>query len=88
MKTMLARYGRLALFIYFGIFGLVFAGFYTAIVSGFNPEGVGEGASTLAAAYLATKLTQPLRIGAALLLTPVVDALLRRYRPAKDAPTE
>jgi hypothetical protein len=88
LKALLARYGRLALVTYLAIFLLVYAGFYMAIAAGFQPEGVGGSVGTLGAAYLATKLTQPLRIGATLLLTPFVDALLGRLRPDKTTTAE
>jgi hypothetical protein len=75
MKALMAQYGRVAIATYFAIFFLVFAGFYAAIVGGFQPEGAAAGAGTLATAWLATKLTQPIRIGATLLLTPLISAL-------------
>ncbi len=87
LKALLARYGRLALITYFTVFALVFVGFYVAIAAGVQPEGVGAGMGTVGGAYLATKLTQPIRIGATLFLTPIIDALLRRFRPREDEPS-
>lgn len=80
LKALLAEHGPLALYIYFSIFGLVLAGFVLAIKTGFAVEGAAGTAGTWAAAYVATKVTQPLRIGATLLLTPIIGRLLRSRR--------
>lgn len=79
-KALLAEYGRLAMITYFAIFALVLASFYLAIASGFHPASGTESIGTLGAAWLATKLTQPLRIGVTLLLTPVIGMALKRIR--------
>jgi hypothetical protein len=80
LKALMAEYGRLAMVTYFTIFALVLASFYAAIVSGFQPESSTESMGTLGAAWLATKLTQPLRIGATLILTPIIGMALKRFR--------
>jgi hypothetical protein len=72
LKALLAEYGAVAIVLYFVIFGLVLAGFATAIAAGFDVEGAGETTGLLAGAWLATKVTQPLRILATLALTPLV----------------
>ena len=71
-------YGSVAIGTYFTIFAAVFAGFALAIKFGLKVESASATAGTLAAAYVATKLTQPLRILATLALTPLVARLLRR----------
>ncbi len=85
IKSLMAQYGRLALWIYFAIFALVFAGFAIAIRAGLSVEGATESAGTLAAAYVATKVTQPVRIAATFALTPVVAAVIRRLRGHSEA---
>jgi hypothetical protein len=40
---------------------------------------------TFAAAYIATKLTQPLRIGATLVITPFIARLYERMRGRRPA---
>jgi hypothetical protein len=80
LKALLAEYGPIAIVIYFVIFLAVYLSFYISITGGFQPEGVGETAGTFGAAWLATKLTQPLRILATLVLTPLVGGLIKRYR--------
>ncbi len=81
MKGILNEYGGLALTIYLILFALVLAGFAVAISLGFQTDSAAGSAGTLAAAWLATKLTQPLRILATLALTPLAAKLLRRLRP-------
>jgi hypothetical protein len=73
-------YGRLALWVYLVIWLVVLAGFAIAISAGFNVKNGPAGMGVLGAAWLATKVTQPLRIGATLLLTPLVSAVLDKWR--------
>lgn len=72
------QYGRVALWVYFSIFGLVLGGFYVAMHFGYRPEGAASAVGTLGAAWVATKLTQPLRLLATLGLTPVVARMAQR----------
>ncbi len=81
LTKLLTEYGPVAIFVYFVIFIVVFLGFVAAIKTGFAVEGVSGHAGTFGAAYIATQLTKPFRIGAALLLTPVV-AKLRKKNPS------
>ncbi len=82
MKGMLAEYGRVALIVYLVLFGAVLAGFSVAISAGVAVDSAAGGVGTFAAAYVATKLTQPLRILATLAITPLVAAGLKRLRGA------
>jgi hypothetical protein len=83
LKALAAEYGKVAVFVWFGIFVLVFAAAAIAIHFGFEFEGAAGSAGTLGAAYIATKLTQPLRILATVALTPLVAKVVRR-RPAES----
>lgn len=87
-EALVADYGKFVLPLYFGIFILTWTGFAFAIQNGFEVESTTGGAGTWAAAYVATKLTQPIRIGATLLLTPFVARLFgkRPAPPASDNP--
>ncbi len=78
LTALLEEYGKIAVIIYFSIFGLVFAGFFVAIAAGVEVESAAGSAGLLGAAWLATKVTQPLRILATLALTPVVGRLVRK----------
>ena len=82
-KTLLPEYGKIALTTYFAIFFLVLGGFTLAIRLGFRPEeGSATGwAGTMAGAWAATKLTQPLRILGTLALTPFIARIVRRTPP-------
>ena len=90
-KALLAEYGRVALATYFALFALVFAGFGLAIALGMQVASAQGGAGVLGAAYVATKLTQPLRIAATMALTPLVArvvASIRKSRTERLEPPE
>jgi len=81
LKLLLEEYGRIVLWVYLVIWLIVLAGFALAISAGFNVKSVSaSGLGVLGAAWLATKLTQPLRIAATLVLTPVISAALKKWR--------
>jgi hypothetical protein len=77
LKALLADYGRVALWTYLVIFVVVLGGFAIAIGSGIKTESSMGKAGLLGAAWVATKLTQPLRILATLALTPLVAHVLK-----------
>ena len=81
LQEHLAEYGKLALIIFFSIFVLTYSGFYIAIKSGIDlgDSAAGSG-GTFFAAWVATKLTMPFRIGGTLLLTPIAAAVLHKVR--------
>ena len=60
------------------IFFVVLAGFWAAIRFGWQPTSTAGTVGTWTAAYIATKLTQPLRILATLAITPVVAKVFER----------
>lgn len=72
LKQLLAEYGRVAVAVYLAIFVAVLVGSWVAIHVGWRPASAAGGVGALTAAYLVTKLTQPLRIAATLALTPLV----------------
>ena len=86
LKQILAQYGPLAFGIYMTLFFGVLVGFYLAITAGWAPESVAGRAGAFTAAYVATKLTQPLRIAATLVLTPFVGRIWQRKRPVVEPP--
>lgn len=81
-KSIMAEYGPIALGVYLTIFALVLTAAWLAIRLGWTPETAVGSVGTFTAAYLVTKVTQPLRIGATLLLTPIVARVLERFFPA------
>lgn len=81
-KGLVAEYGPLLFVVYFSIFGLVFVGSALAIQMGFQVSSAAGTAGVWGAAYLFTKVLQPLRIAATIALTPAVAAVVRRFRKA------
>ncbi len=87
LKQHLAEFGSLALAVYLTLFVVVLIGFAIGIQTGLKVEGAAEGATLFGAAWVATKLTQPIRILATLAITPVVAAVLRKIRgPRPEEP--
>lgn len=76
-KTLMAEYGRLAIWVYFTIFFGLWAAFIVAIRLGFQVDGAGGTTGSVLGAYAAVKLTQPVRILATLGLTPPLERVLR-----------
>ena len=72
LKNLLVEYGAVAVVVYLVIFFAVWTGFWAAIRSGWKPSGAAASVGVWTAAYLATKLTQPLRIAATIALTPFI----------------
>ena len=81
-------WGGFAFAIKFGLdVGLGPSGDAPATEATVNTEGTAAKFGVWTAAYLATKATQPLRIGATLLLTPVVGRLVQRLRGVRPPAT-
>ncbi|HEX2723765.1 MAG TPA: hypothetical protein VHM24_12690 [Gemmatimonadaceae bacterium] len=78
LKQIFAEYGVIAVVLYLAIFFVVLVGAWFAIRSGWAPRGVAGTAGAWTAAYIVTKLTQPVRIAATILLTTFVGKLWRR----------
>jgi hypothetical protein len=89
LEALFVEYGKTAIATYFVIFGLVLAGFAIAIQQGADVQSAHGSAGVLAGAWVATKVTQPLRIAATLLLTPIVARVLRKSSaPSPTLPDE
>jgi Kef-type K+ transport system membrane component KefB len=82
LKSVLAEYGPVAVVVYLVIFAAVLLGSWAAIHMGWRPASAAGSVGTFTAAYLFTKVTQPLRIAATLALTPLVARLTGRGRPS------
>ena len=80
VQKLITEYGTVALIVYFAIFFAVLGGFWLAIRFGWRPSSAAGNVGTLAAAYIATKVTQPIRIAATLVVTPIVAKLCGRVR--------
>jgi hypothetical protein len=87
-KGLIAEWGPLFFFVWFGLFGIVLVGFALAIKFGLRVESSAGTWGTWGAAWVATQLTKPLRLGATIVITPALGALLkrlRRQRPVESA---
>ncbi len=80
LKQVFTDYGPVALVLYFAIFFLVLGGVWLGLRAGWTPKSMSGSAGTFAAAYIITKLTQPLRIAATIVLTPIVGRWLPSAR--------
>ncbi len=89
-QRLFAEYGLAAVIVYFTIFFAVLFGAWAAISAGWQPSGALANVGTFTAAYLFTKLTQPVRIGATIVLAPIAarlwERLVARRRPATPDP--
>jgi hypothetical protein len=88
LKALVAEYGKVAIFVYIAIYLLVIVGSATAILLGFDVESSAGGAGLFLSVYAVTRVTLPIRIGATVVLTPIVARALRRPRgpKAEEAP--
>lgn len=78
IQHILVEYGAIAVVVYFAIFFLVIFGFWAAIRSGWQPSSTAGTLGVWTTAYVATRLTQPLRIVATLAVTPFIAKLYER----------
>ena len=85
LKNILAEYGMIAVVVYLTLFTIVFVGSYFAIRLGWTPGSVAGQAGAWTAAYLVTKVAQPLRIAATVLITTFVGKLWENRKAAKQA---
>ena len=72
------EYGKIAIGTYLVIFFAVLGAFAVAIKLGYTVEGASGTTGVLLGAWVATKVTQPIRIVATIGLTPLVARVLRK----------
>ena len=77
-RDLFVEYGVIAIAVHYVIFALVIVAFWAAIRAGWQPTGAAGSVGTWTAAYLATKVTQPLRIVATLAVTPFIAKMYER----------
>lgn len=80
LRNILAEYGAIAVVLYLVIFFGVFIGAYLAIRLGWAPESVAGNAGAWTAAYIVTKITQPLRIAGTVVLTTFLGRIWDKRR--------
>jgi hypothetical protein len=81
LTDVMTEYGTIGLLVYVALFFLVLSGAWAAIRMGWQPESVATNMGTFAAAYVATKIAQPVRIASTVVLTPIVARVYRRVMP-------
>jgi hypothetical protein len=79
-EKLVAEYGWTAVGVYVSLYLGTWFAFWVAITQGIDVGTAAAGAGTIGGAWVATKVTQPIRIGATLVITPLVVAGLRRLR--------
>jgi hypothetical protein len=82
-RELILEYGIIALIVHYVIFAVVIFGFWFAIRAGWKPTSSAGTAGSWGAAYIAAKITQPLRIIATLALTPLVARTYERITGKK-----
>jgi len=88
LKNVFAEYGAIAVGVYLTLFTLVLVGSYFAIRLGWAPGGVAGQAGAWTAAYLVTKIAQPLRIAATVLITTFLGRLWENRKTLRGAGDE
>jgi hypothetical protein len=83
LQAHFAEYGRVAIWTYLTLSILTIAGFSIAIGVGFSPSSTSGVFGVIGAGWVAAKATMPLRILATLGLTPLIAALIKRYKKSK-----
>ena len=86
LKDILAEYGTIALIVYLVLFAVVLIGSYFAIRFGWTAKSAAGNAGIWTAAYIVTKITQPLRIAATVLLSAFIGRLWdKKHDPEAEA---
>ena len=81
IQQLFSKYGRTGIFVYFSIFFLTLFTFWALLTTGIDIRswsffsGLGN-IGTIGIAYAATKITQPIRIAATVLVTPIIVGFL------------
>ena len=88
LKNVFAEYGAIAVVVYLTLFTIVLIGSYFAIRLGWTPGGVAGQAGAWTAAYLVTKIAQPLRIGATVLITTFLGRLWENRKTSRGLSNE
>jgi hypothetical protein len=95
-KNLMAEYGAIAAIVYFTIFFATLFGAWVAIQRGVNlaalatrfglsSTGIVANLGAGTAAYIFTKILQPVRIGLTVILTPLLARLYERMRSRKSS---
>ncbi len=72
------EYGKIAIVTYLVLWAAVLVAYVVAIKTGVQIEGVSSTGGILVGAWVAAKVSQPVRIMLTIVLTPVIASLFRR----------
>ena len=86
LKEILAEYGAIAVVVYLVLFAIVLIGSYFAIRFGWTTKSAAGTAGLWTAAYIVTKITQPLRIAATVLLSAFIGRLWDKKHKSETEP--
>ncbi|MEO5589920.1 MAG: hypothetical protein ABIS03_10070 [Gemmatimonadaceae bacterium] len=84
LKNILNEYGPIAVVVYLSLFAVVLFGAYFAIRLGWTPADAASQVGAWTAAYIVTKLTQPLRIAGTVLITTLIGKTLEKRKSVPD----
>jgi hypothetical protein len=85
LKEILTEYGAIAVVVYLVLFAVVLIGSYFAIRFGWKTTSTARTAGLWTAAYIVTKITQPLRIAATVVLSAFIGRVWENRRKSGDA---
>lgn len=88
LQAHMAEYGKIALYTYLVLSLSAIVGFSIAIGAGVEPSSASGVLGVIGAGWVAAKATMPIRILATLGLTPLVAAVIHKYRPRKPAKSD
>jgi hypothetical protein len=83
LKNVLADYGVIAVIVYLALFTIVLVGSYFAIRLGWTPGTTAGKAGAWTAAYIVTKIAQPLRIAGTVLIATFVGRIWEKRKSRK-----
>ncbi len=85
-QELVTQFGLIAFITHFSIGLLTFVSFAVLIEMGVEVEGAAGGSGVLASAWVAYKVTMPVRLMITVALTPIVAAAWYRLRGSKPEP--
>ena len=80
IQALFEEYGSAAIAVWLVVFAGTFLVFFGLVQAGVDPAGAVGSAGTVGAAYVATRLTFPIRVIARVGITPVAVRWYRRFR--------
>src|SRR3954469_5425480 len=86
LKKLFEEYGSVAIGVFVVLWVTVLGGIWLAVKFGWKPESAAGEGGTFGGAYIAFRVTRPIRIGATVVLTPIIGRVLERLKLRKPKP--